>query len=159
MQLDIYISAQKMPPLMALISFSPLRNATKARNTPWQPTRTCSPLSLRTPLQPMLAGTPALFESAMISPAKSTWRSSVSIFQKSNVPILFVLNRDLVRAGAMGAWAPVKIEQRVSGTRPHKSFQIMKIFIFEKIMKKGQKFWHFNELGTRPVKPLTRSLG
>ena len=120
MQLDIYISAQKMPPLMALISFSPLRNATKARNTPWQPTRTCSPLSLRTPLQPMLAGTPALFESAMISPAKSTWRSSVSIFQKSNVPILFVLNRDLVRAGAMGAWAPVKIEQRVPGTRPQK---------------------------------------
>ena len=30
--------------------------------------------------------------------------------------------RDLVRAGATGAWAPVKIEQRVPGTRPQKRF-------------------------------------
>ena len=34
----------------------------------------------------------------------------------------------------------------------------MEIDIFEKNMKKGQKFCHFNDLGTRPVKPLTRAL-
>ena len=30
----------------------------------------------------------------------------------------------LVRAGATGAWAPVKIEQWVPGTRPQKIFQL-----------------------------------